>query len=139
VPIYEYQCRKCGRVSNFLVRNVKTHKPPACPKCGHPEMTRAISRFAAILGRSKSAAPDAAATPDLSGLDGLDENDPRSMGRMMRKMAEESGEPIPPEMNEMVRRLEAGEDPEKIEAEMGDLGEEGAGLGGAGDDTLYEA
>ena len=44
----------------------------------------------------------------------------------------------------MCRRLESGEDPEKIEAEMGDLlGDEGAGgvggPGGAPDNTLYEA
>ena len=75
-------------------------------------------------------------------LDGVDENDSRSMGRVMRKLAEESGEQMPPEMDEMCRRLEAGEDPEKIEESMGDLlGEEGHGPEGGGgmDNTLYEA
>jgi hypothetical protein len=42
-------------------------------------------------------------------------------------------------MDEMCRRLETGEDPEKIEAEMGELGEESMGVGGADDNTLYEA
>ena len=46
-------------------------------------------------------------------------------------------------MEEAVRRLEAGEDPEKIEEEMGDLldeGEDGMGMGGGApsyDDGLY--
>jgi putative FmdB family regulatory protein len=145
MPIYEYQCDKCRKVSSFLVRNVNTHKPPACPKCGHPKMARWLSRFAAPKrGASShenapSTTPGPGSMPDMAGLEGLDENDPRSMGRVMRKLAQETGESMPPEMDEMCRRLEAGEDPEKIEAEMGDLGEEGMGPGGADDDTLYDA
>jgi putative FmdB family regulatory protein len=145
MPIYEYQCDQCRKVSNFLVRNVSAHQPPACPKCNHPKMTRWLSRFAAPKrGAPKdesapSSAPRPESMPDMAGLEGLDENDPRSMGRVMRKLAQEAGEPMPPEMDEMCRRLEAGEDPEKIEEEMGDLGEEGLNSGGAGDDTLYDA
>lgn len=57
----------------------------------------------------------------------------------MRRLAEETGEPLPPEMESMVRRLEAGEDPEKIGAEMEGLMDEEEGVGGpADDDTLYE-
>lgn len=152
MPIFEYECGKCRRVSNFLVRSIKDHKRPACPKCGAASMSRAISRFAAVSGSKRGAGggepgegapggggPDGG--PDLSMLEGLDENDPRSMGRVMRKMAAEAGEPMPPEMDEMCRRLEAGEDPEKIEESMGDLmaGDEGgAGPGGGSDDQLYE-
>ncbi len=77
----------------------------------------------------------------LNELGGLDENDPRSLGRFMRKMASETGEEMGPEFNEIVGRLEKGEDPEKIEQSMGDiLGDGGApdgmdGMGGMmGDD-----
>jgi len=151
MPIYEYQCEKCRKVSNFLVRDVGKHKAPACPKCAHPKMSRLVSRFAAPSAKAKSSTESAAGArpegggppgdmPDLSALEGLDENDPRSLGRAMRKIAEGSGETLPPEMDEMCRRLESGEDPEKIEEEMGDLlGDEGGGPAGAGeDDTLYE-
>ena len=54
-------------------------------------------------------------------LDDIDENDPRSLGRMMRQMADEVGEDMGPEFDEVVGRLEAGEDPEKIEQSMPDL------------------
>ena len=75
----------------------------------------------------------------LAEAEGMDEDDPRAMGRLMRRMAEETGEPMPPEMQEMVRRLEAGEDPEAIEEDMGDVfGEDGGGGLGGGDDTLYD-
>ena len=46
----------------------------------------------------------------------------------MRKMGDEMGEDLGPEFDEVVGRLESGEDPEAIEKSMPDL------LGGAGDD-----
>jgi hypothetical protein len=39
----------------------------------------------------------------------------------MRKMGEEMGEDMGPEFDEMVGRMEAGEDPEEIERSMGGL------------------
>ena len=59
-------------------------------------------------------------------LENMDENDPRAMGRVMRKLAEESGQPLDEEMEEVIRRLEAGEDPEKIDEKMDNLGARGA-------------
>jgi hypothetical protein len=45
----------------------------------------------------------------------------------MRKMSSEMGEDMGPEFDEMVDRLEAGENPDDIESSMGDLGEGGLG------------
>lgn len=167
MPIYEYACAACGKVSSFLVRNVAEHKKPACPHCGRKRMSRAISRVAVVGGKKGAKADRAPAAdadrgpsgggmggpppggpddggpmPDMaemeSMLGGVDEIDPRSIGRAMRKMAETSGEPIDGEMEEVVRRLESGEDPEKIEEKMGDaLGGPG-GPGGGGGDDLYD-
>ncbi len=57
----------------------------------------------------------------VSNLDGLDE-DPKALGQMMRKMGKEMGEELPPEFNEVVGRLEAGQSPEEIETALPDLG-----------------
>ena len=65
---------------------------------------------------------------DPSALAGL-ENDPQAMGHMMRKMGRELGEEMPPEFDEVVGRLEKGQNPEEIEKEIPDLGE--GGMGGA--------
>lgn len=46
--------------------------------------------------------------------------DPKQMAHLMRKMSSLTGEKLPGEMEDMVRRLEAGEDPEKLEEEFGD-------------------
>lgn len=162
MPIYEYRCAACGRVLSFLVRSIAGHKPPACPKCGHARMERVLSRFAAIKGgKSSPAEPSALNHPPsslpppggggdlppgmerlLAEAEGMDQTDPRAMGWFMRKLAAASGEPMPEELSAVVRRLEAGEDPEKIEERMDDgLGDEAGGPGarGGGDDTLYEA
>ena len=67
-------------------------------------------------------------------LSGLDENDPKSMGRTLRKMARETGEDMPPEFDEAMGRLEAGESPDSIEQSMPELAGGEGGAGGLGDD-----
>ena len=78
----------------------------------------------------------------MKDAENIDENDPRQLGALMRRMSDITGEPVEPEMEEAMRRVEAGEDPEKIEEELGDVlgdGEAGAGMPGAPsyDDGLY--
>ncbi len=80
----------------------------------------------------------------MSQAEGIDENDPRQLGTLMRKMSDITGEKLDGEMEEAVRRLEAGEDPEKIEESLGDLDDGAAGgMGGmpggapSYDDGLY--
>jgi len=86
-------------------------------------------------------------------MEHLDENNPRHMAYTMKKMKEIMPKgAMPKEMDIAIKRLEAGEDPEKIEEDMGDvlggmMGEEGEdeyggyGVGGGGyskDAGLYD-
>jgi len=67
----------------------------------------------------------------------LDENNPRHVAHMMRKMKEVLPPgAVPKELDIAIRRLEQGEDPEKVEQDMGDiLGSLGGGdEGDAADD-----
>jgi hypothetical protein len=72
---------------------------------------------------------------------GMDEEnpDPRKMGQLMRRMAELTGEKLPDVMEEMVGRLEAGEDPDKLEEEYGDLPELEDFGAGEGEDSAESA
>jgi len=151
MPIYEFLCRPCNRIYSFHSFRVGTDRVPTCPKCGATDLKRVPSRF----GVSAKGAPDDGAA-DLDDprmeremmrfaaeLEGMDENDPRAMARAVRRMTELSGEPVTPAMEEMIRRLEAGEDPEELEEELGDaleeeMGESGGGGGApARDDGIY--
>jgi predicted secreted protein len=49
------------------------------------------------------------------------------MAKVMRRLAEASGEPVPETLQEMMRRMEEGEDPEALEEELGDRLEEELG------------
>ncbi len=82
-------------------------------------------------------------------MEHLDENNPKHMAHMMRKMKELMPPgTMPKEMDIAIKRLEAGEDPEKIEEDMGDVlgelmgGEGGPGAAGGGgyshDSGLYD-
>jgi len=70
-------------------------------------------------------------------MDSIDENDPKQGAHLMRKLFSATGMPIGAGMAEALKRMESGEDPEKIEEEMGDVFEEdpfGGLLGGEGTD-----
>lgn len=132
MPVYEFYCSDCHTVFNFLSRRVDTEKRPACPRCGRAELERQVSRFAVSKNRPESEEP-VPGMPDLDDeklerammslageMEGVDENDPRAMARFMRKLSDATGMNLGP-MEEAIRRLESGADPEQLEAEMGDL------------------
>ena len=51
----------------------------------------------------------------------INEDDPRQAANLMRKLTDMTGLELGPGMQEALKRMESGEDPETIEAEMGDL------------------
>jgi len=157
MPIYEFACPKCRKIYSFLSKRINPDRLPICPKCGNKKLSKQISNFAFTKGVAEPAAatgaPDADAEPmpDMDDprvarvmsemerdMEHMDENNPKHMAHMMRKMKEimPAGS-VPKELDIAIKRLEAGEDPEKIEADMGDalagfMGEEPGGAGGAG-------
>ena len=130
-------------------------------------MTKKLSRFAITRGlKEPTGKPEGDSgeppMPDMDDprierammemerdMEHMDENNPKHMAHMMRKMKDlmPAGS-VPKELDVAIKRLEAGEDPEKIEEDMGDVlgdlmgGEEGGGPGGGGgyspDSGLYD-
>jgi putative FmdB family regulatory protein len=43
MPLYEYECRSCGKVSEFLVREPKDIAENRCPACGSRDLERQMS------------------------------------------------------------------------------------------------
>ncbi len=98
------------------MRSVSSPVAAVCEHCGGKKMSRIMSKFAV----HRAGGGDF----DDASLDGIDENDPRAMARMARQMAEESGEPMDPEFEQMVSRMEAGEMPDDMDGE-GDFDDDG--------------
>ncbi len=142
MPIYEFYCADCRTVFNFLSKRINTDATPACPKCGKVT-ARKPSTFAMSKNRPEPKAGEAlpGAGGDMmdpfagmdesklesameslaSEADGIDENDPRQAANVMRKLFDATGMPMGGGMQEALKRMESGEDPEKIEEDMGDL------------------
>ena len=165
MPIYEFACPKCRRIFSFLAKRVNPDRQPVCPKCGNKKMSKQVSRFAmtrklAEPGPKSGSEAGEPPMPDLDDprvaramaelerdMEHMDENNPKHMAAMMRKMKNlmPAGS-MPKELDTAIKRLEAGEDPEKIEADMGDVlgdfmggGEGGPGGGGYTHDSgLYD-
>ncbi|PKN22516.1 MAG: hypothetical protein CVU64_24860 [Deltaproteobacteria bacterium HGW-Deltaproteobacteria-21] len=131
MPIYEFYCGKCHMIFNFFSTRVNTDKVPTCPRCMKTKLVRRMSAFATLKGASEetdSGIPDmdeSKMMQAMSALAGdaerLDENDPRQAANLMRKLSDMTGLNLGSGMEEALRRMEAGEDPEQVEAEMGDL------------------
>ena len=138
MPIYEYYCSDNNRIYSFLAKTLAQGQTvPKCPDNPEFRLRRIVSSFA-VTGRTRKAegggkaeegqGTDANPTEDgrmeaaMSAMEGefanIDENDPRAMGRMMRRMSELTGEKLDGEMEEVVRKLEEGADPDQ--ARVGD-------------------
>ncbi len=169
MPIYEYACPNCRVIFNFLSKRTNPDRLPVCPKCGNKKMVKQMSRFAMSRGLKEPPAKTETEggeppMPDFDDprmerammemerdMENLDENNPKHMAHMMRKMKDLMPPgTMPKELDVAIKRLEAGEDPEKIEEDMGDvLGDlmggpdEEGGMGGPGggyahDSGLYD-
>ncbi len=165
MPIYEFYCQQCHTIYNFLSRTVNTEKIPDCPTCKEVKLHRKVSLFATISGRKDGddgemdmppideARMEKAMAMLARDAEKVNEDDPRQAATLMRKLSEATGLKMGPAMEEALSRMERGDDPDKIEAEMGDLleGEEPFLLEAAKkahsakqpkpprvDDTLYE-
>jgi len=134
MPIYEFYCKDCHTIFNFFSRTVNTTKTPACPKCQNKALTRQMSTFAVTGKAVESSESDdlpfdeskmEQAVNMLAGqAENMNDDDPRQAASMMRKLSDMTGLKLGPGMEEALHRMEKGEDPDKIEAEMGRLLEE---------------
>ena len=163
MPIYEFYCPDCHTIFNFFSRRINTTAEPGCPKCQKRSLTRRVSLFS-VTGRASEENGMDDLPFDESKMEkamevlsrqaeNIDENDPRQAANLMRKLSDMTGLELGAGMQEALDRMEKGEDPESLEAEMGDLlenedpfilpGKKGKGLKAnrpepTRDDTLYE-
>lgn len=144
--------RDTGKIYSFFAHSPSyAEKIPLCPDGKKYKMEKVMSGFS-ITGKKEE--PVESPSEDVSdpndpfaGMDpakaekvmqelegamgGMDEEnpDPKQMGQLMRKMCEMTGESMDEPMEEVVRKLEEGADPDELEDQMGDFMEEEAPAG----------
>jgi hypothetical protein len=149
MPIYEFFCPDNHKIYSFFARNLAySAAKPRCPDDPRFRMERMISSFS-VTGRAKEEGPETVADDpameramaemerEFSAMDS-DSPDPRQLAQMMRKLSAISGESMPEPMEEMMRRLEGGENIEKLEEEFGDV-TEGMDAPSGGEDAMLRS
>lgn len=135
MPVYEFYCPDCHAIYNFFSRRVDTETCPACPKCHRARLDRRASMFAISTGRGDAEDDsDAELPPGMdeaammkamaamsSELETMDEDDPKQAARMMRRLFASAGLQPGDAMADMLGRMEAGEDPDALEADYADV------------------
>ena len=131
MPIYEFFCQDCNTIFNFFSRSVNTRKRPLCPRCRKRTLVRQMSAFA-VTGRASEEKEMADLPVDESKMeramqmlageaDNMNADDPRQAANLMRRLSDMTGLTLGAGMQEALKRMESGEDPEQVEAEMGDI------------------
>jgi len=132
MPIYEFACPKCKVLYHFLSKRIQTDRSPVCPKCGHADLEKAISSFSMIKGSEAQhpMPPEGVSDTEVfrtmqqieKDMVHMDESNPRHMASMLRKMqASMPDAALPKDWDVALSRMEAGENPDNIEADMGEL------------------
>jgi putative FmdB family regulatory protein len=141
MPIYEFLCGRCNVLLNFFSSKPAPEARPACPRCGEAGLERRPARFAIGKRPTEGDTDDGDADDFLAGIDeermeramaamsgemenlGEGEEDPRAIARTLRRFGYAAGMELGPRMEEMLRRLESGEDPENLDEDFGDAEE----------------
>lgn len=118
MPIYEYLCQDCGKVSSFIVLSLRVPFHPKCKRCQGGRMSKLISQVA----RVRSEESRLASLADPSKLGNIDEKDPATMARWMKRMGKELGEDAGEDFDAMVDQAmeeegTAGEESDRGEGE----------------------
>jgi putative FmdB family regulatory protein len=132
MPIYEYRCPRCQVLLSVYARTVNPSGSLYCPYCPKTAIERQLSVFAAPRRSGTGASDD---QPPSGGADDsrmdqmmqslaseaekIGDDNPQAAARLLSRLSAESGLPLGPGLREALSRLEAGEDPEQVEADMG--------------------
>ena len=105
MPVYEYRCKNChSKVEIYLPKF--TGETPPCPKCQQNSLNRIFSSF--MMQKSYKDVYDNILS-DGQLTRGLMSNDPRALAEWNKQMS--GGEPIAPEYQETMERMERGDMP----------------------------
>ena len=119
MPAYEYICDKCHQSFSLHISYAQYGGvAAACPHCGSEEVTRRIGKVR--VSRSEDSRmqqfTELTAERKMKDVD----NNPAEIGRMLRKMSQESGAEMGEQFNEVVDRLEHGQNSVDIENDLPD-------------------
>ncbi len=112
MPIYEYRCQACGKLSSFFVRSIGSDVNAVCGHCQSADMERLMSSFA--MGKTVSAVHEAfpsgseRRSPEYY-------QDPRNIGRGVESTFAKHGMEIPQSVRDNIDAARSGETPKGLD------------------------
>lgn len=102
MPIYEYQCKACGQISEILVRTPSELQELQCQSCTSTNLTRLVSRPGLIRSQGRAEPGE------------LRSVDPRKAVENMSRMYDQSGVDPGQGFREVAQRAAAGDSPDTL-------------------------
>ncbi len=109
MPIYEYSCADCGRLTSVLLKTMSAEMKATCNHCGSKKLSRALSRFAYHKSGQRVLEEHGAEPRSLE-----DYKDPRQIGRWAERKMDEYGIEMPKQAREMIDAAREGELPSPV-------------------------
>ena len=111
MPIYEFRCDDCERITNFFSRKPDPKATAPCEHCQSANTQRLVSSFARTY--SQSDIMEKYGDPGTDG-DKADLKDPRQIGSWVEKRFDEYGIDMPESAREMIDAAREGEMPDPV-------------------------
>lgn len=109
MPIYEYKCDDCGRLTSVFLKSMSTEPDAVCKACGSRDLSRAVSRFA-YHKSEQTILEEYGSEPKRP----EDYKDPRQIGRWVERKFGEYGMDVPDEARKMIDAAREGELPDPV-------------------------
>lgn len=109
MPIYEFKCSDCGRLTSVFTRAVDSPITAACDHCGSKKLQKTLSKFAYHKSEADILRDYGSEPKRLE-----DYKDPRQIGRWTERKFEEFGMEVPKEARKMIDAAREGEFPEPV-------------------------
>ena len=111
MPIYEFRCDDCGRVTSHFSRKADASLAASCEHCGSARTRRLVSSFARSFSRAEVL--ERYGDPGTDGSVG-DIRDPRQIGSWVEKRFDEYGIDMPESAREMIDAAREGDLPDPV-------------------------
>ena len=112
MPIYEYRCHACAKVSSFFLKSMNSKLEPVCSHCQSKDLERRMSSFA--LGKTVASVHESFGpgsehrSPDYY-------SDPRNIGRGVEAAFSKYGMDMPQSVRENIDAARSGETPKGMD------------------------
>ena len=110
MPIYEYTCGDCGRLTSVFTKSMGAEVDATCTHCGSLKLSRALSRFAYHKSGQRVLEEHGVEPKRME-----DYKDPRQIGRWVERKFDEYGMELPGKAREMIDAAREGELPSPVD------------------------